>query len=58
MIYINLLRMLMTVITVKGIKAEQININNVFIESKLYKIIYMKLSLSVKIQYDAILYLI
>ena len=48
-IYINSLRMLMAVITVEDIKAEQIDINNIFTESKLYEIIYMKSFLDIKI---------
>ena len=42
MIYINSLRMLIAIIIVKDIKIEQIDINNVFTKSKLYKIIYIK----------------
>ena len=35
----------MTIMTVKNIKDEQVNINNVFIEFKLYEIIYISCDL-------------
>ena len=48
----------MTIITIKNIKDEQVNVNNVFIKSKLYKIIYIKSSLNIKIRLSFILRLI
>ena len=48
----------MAVMTVENIKAEQIDINNTFTQSKLYKTIYIKLSSDVKIQSDITLCLI
>ena len=36
-------------------KEKQVNVNNVFIESKLYEIIYIKSSFNVKIYKDVIL---
>ena len=40
---------------IKDMKGEQVNINNVFTESKLHEIIYIKSPLNVKIHKNAIL---
>ena len=50
--------MFMTIITVKDIKTEQINVNNVFTKFKFRETIYIKLSSNIKIQKDSILRLI
>ena len=50
--------MLMILITIEDIKKEQVNINNVFTKFKLYKIIYIKSFLNVKIRLDSILRLL
>ena len=47
--------MFIIIITVKDIKIKQVNINNDFIEFKLYKTIYIKLLVNVKIRFNSIL---
>jgi hypothetical protein len=49
MIRINSLRILMTIMIVKDIEVEQVDVNNVFTEFKLQETIYIKLLLGIKI---------
>ena len=48
----NILRLFLIIVTLKDLKSYQMNINNVFIESFLKKIIYMKSSSDVKLFSD------
>jgi hypothetical protein len=50
--------MLIAIIVVKNIEAEQVDVNNAFTKSKLEKTIYIKLPLDIKIQPKSTLQLI
>ena len=53
----NTLRLFLIIVALKDLKCHQVNVNNVFIESFLKKIIYMKLSSDVKLSLDQTLFI-